>query len=160
MTENKLPAGKNLHLLCMLWAEQGLIYRQDNKIFFKLLRIDPKILYMTARPVKLRNFVEANKFLAIWQNNPAHFQQEPPEIGLIYTSMPPDNHGIAHAISIVLTNPILNTDGSWSFELNSSNQELAAGVYHDIILFIDWLPTNYCPKPIHDLFPTLLTGKI
>ena len=159
MTKKTLPDGINLHLLCMLWAQQATIYRKNNHCFFQLQGIDPKILYMTARPIKLRNFVEANKFLTIWHNNSAHFEQEPPEIGLIYTSMTPDEHNIAHAIPIILTEPIFNADdSSWCFQLVGSEQTLEEGVYHDITLFIDWLPTNYCPKPIQDLFPTLLEG--
>lgn len=156
MNKKHLKPGENLHLLCMLWAKKIVIEKKDSDFSLVLYGVNQNILYMTARPIRTRKFILTRKFMSIWIKNQECFTQEPPEIAMVFSEMPPDSFGVAHALPIHLSTPQQEKDNSWSFHLSLSGLSLNPGIYENVALFIDWLPTNYCPEPIEKLFPNLL----
>ena len=156
MSENKIIATEeSLHLLCMLWAKEANITSENNNHFLELKNIDRKILYSTSRPKKVRGFIEANKVIKTWVNNNDAFLNEKPEIAFEYTTLKPNADGITNAISIDLSSPVITKENTCKFKLCFRNEIVPDGKYDDISLFIDWLPTFYCPKPIALLLPEL-----
>ena len=77
------------------------------------------------------------------------FKKDPPEIAMAHSSIEISNDGVAHALPLELSHPIKKGSASWEFCTTFSQQ----GRYHDVVLFIDWLPSAVRPKPIQLLFP-------
>ncbi|CDZ79227.1 hypothetical protein BN59_03545 [Legionella massiliensis] len=154
MSENKVVSKEeSLHLLCMLWANEAYITSEDNQFFLQLVKMDRKVLYSTSRPIKVSGFIDVKKVIPIWANNNQDFLNEPPEIALAYTKMKSNSDGISHAIPVDLSNPGAIIDSSCKFSLSFKDEIIPPGKYEDVTLFIDWLPTLYCPKPINLLLP-------
>ena len=162
MNKEQINAAKQqIHLLCVMWAPKAIITQSIDEYTLTLKNIDPKVLYMTARPSKNRAFITTEKFMTTWQENEAIFEKEPPEIAISYSNMPLDSYGVAEAISIVLCNPKRgNETHSWIFQLKFlSSTSIKPGSYDEIALFIDWLPSFECPLPIKLILPTLLPNS-
>src|SRR3990167_3877531 len=145
-------AEESLHLLCMLWADEGTIEQDGNIYYLKLKRINQKVLYSTSRPKKVRGYIESNHFIFVWSQNNDAFDAEPAEIAMSYSNLSKNKYGISNAIAANLSNPTLTKDGC-VFNLKWRDEKVSLGTYKDIALFIDWLPTTYCPKPISLLMP-------
>ena len=80
------------------------------------------------------------------------FVNEPPEIAIAYTAMDIEEKGMAEAVAINCSNPAKTGNAGWTFDLSFIDNPLALGCYNEIALFIDWLPSVECPKPIQLLF--------
>jgi hypothetical protein len=145
---------KNLHLLCMIWAQEATITGDHSLI---IRNTNPKVLCTTARPVASRFCILTSTFMSAWMQNQDKFEKEPPEIALVYSQMPADRGGIAHAIPIVLTKPSVSDRHDWKFKLVQPNPVLPPGTFRDVALFIDWLPSLHCPEPISITFPKLFS---
>ncbi|MGH6811632.1 MAG: hypothetical protein ACREDM_04590 [Methylocella sp.] len=144
---------ESLHLLCMLWADEAIITHNANSYRLVLKNIDRKMLYSTSRPRKVRGFIDAKNAMSIWIKNMKIFEQEPPEIAIAYTRMNAGKDEIANAIPIYLSKPEQFGEESWAFSLRFRTEVLDTGNYDASVLFIDWLPTLYCPEPISALLP-------
>lgn len=157
MTKQEInPTPQQIHLLCMLWAKKATITQNHNGYFLTLKNIDPKVLYMTARPSKNRAFITVENFITCWIKNNNSFKAEPPEIAITYSKMAPDNYGVAEAIPIALCDPKLQGKKNYTFQLNFLAEKITPGEYDEICLFIDWLPSFECPEPIRLVLPNLL----
>lgn len=151
---------QHLHPLCMLWAKEATIAKEERgEITLSLKGVDPKVLYVAARPKKFRSFIIAKKFMSLWIENPHVYEKEPPEIGIVYSTMKRGVDGIAHAIPMTLSHPILEEELCWKFKLGFPKEKLAVGLYKDIVLFIDWLPSKHCPGPIQMTFPSMYSKQ-
>ncbi len=140
-----------LHLLCMAWAKEAVITQNHSGYSILLKGIDRKILSVTARPVRLQEFIDAENFLSLWAKHHALFEKEPPEVAIVYDEMSPGADAIAHSIPIELSHPVKHPEG-WMFRLKYREQKIPIGRYHGASLFIDWIPTLDCPEPIKALF--------
>lgn len=136
---------EGFHPLCMLWAGEA-IFTDGFALFDKL---DHKVLYCAARPKRVQEFINIEKFMSIWALNEKFFEEEPPEIAMAHSAIAIGNDGIAHALPLELSHPIKKGSSSWEFR--TTFQQL--GRYSDVALFIDWLPSAICPKPVQLLFP-------
>lgn len=136
---------EGFHPLCMIWAKEA-IFTKSTVLFNK---IDPKVLYSATRPKRVQEFIDIEKFLFIWSQNEPIFEQEPPEIAIVHSALPIGKDGIAHALPLQLSHPIKKGPSSWEFHTTFSHPE----TLHDIAIFIDWLPSAVCPKPVQLLFP-------
>ena len=145
---------RNLHLLCMIWAKEATVVGDHS---FTIRDADPQVLCTTARPVATRFSILTSAFMSAWIQNQASFENEPPEIAMVYSRMPAGPDGIAHAIPVVLTKPSAEGTDAWKFEFAPPNPALPAGTFRDITLFIDWLPSLHCPEPISITFPKLFS---
>lgn len=143
-----------LHLLCMVWAKEAVIAQNNSSYIMTLKNCDQKVLSSTSRPRQLQAFMDIENFLILWSENDDLFEKEPPEISIAYTAMPVSSEGIARSIAIELSHPVKHQQ-DWVFQLAFRNEIMKAGSYQDIALFIDWIPTPYCPAPIKLLFPEL-----
>jgi hypothetical protein len=153
--QNIVIKQQNLHLLCMVWAQEAIVTKDDSGYSMTLKNLDRKVFYKAARPKRVQGFIEVKKFMTTWIENNNRFEKEPPEVAIVYSKMKSGADGIAHAIPIVISNPNKEGENSWRFKLTQANEKLLVGHYQDIALFIDWLPTPYCPKPIKLVFPKL-----
>lgn len=146
---------KSFHLLCMLWAEEANISKDENTYILTIKNIDRKILYSTSRPKVNRGFIETKKFLQAWVDNKKVFEEEVPEIAFTYNQMQADKNDITHAVPIDLTDPLEINENTCKFTLKFRDEMLTVGKYSDIVLFIDWFPTTYIPKPVKLIFHKL-----
>lgn len=120
--------------------------------------IDTKIAYMTARPGRDRAFITAQRFINTWLAHSTAFEQDLPEVGIIYSAMKLNSTKETEAIPIILHKPKKIRDNEWQFQLKNKAHMLK-GEYQDVILFIDWLPALQCPEPIKLLVPSLFNGR-
>lgn len=140
------------HFLFLLSAKTLEI--KSNSIILKDL--DPKVLYMTARPGRDRAFVSANHFMSTWISNNSAFLADPPQIAFISSSMKTDSDKIGQAISLSLENPKKVDLTSYHFDLKTS---LSQETYQEITFFIDWPARTICPQPIQLLLPCIFKGE-
>lgn len=143
-----------LHLLCMVWAKEAVIAQNNSGYTMTLKNCDQKVLSSTSRPRQLQEFLDIENFLTLWSEHDDLFVKEPAEISIVYTAMPVNSDGIADSIAIELSHPVKHQQ-DWVFQLAFRDKRMKAGSYQDIALFIDWIPTPYCPAPIKVLFPEL-----
>jgi hypothetical protein len=129
----------------MVWAEE---VRVSSSLLTLYLTYE-KVLFSATRPKKVRKYIRADQFFSIWAKHPAEFLAEPPEIALAYTDMPKSRDGLFHATPIHLSHPIARSPNTWQFSFKGELD----GAYQEAALFIDWLPSSVCPKPIQLLFP-------
>lgn len=142
---------QHFHPLCIVWAKEAVVMRDGKELKLVLNGLESKILYSASRPKKYRNFILSERFMTLWSDNKDAFEEEPPEIGIVYSKMNIGADGIAHAVPIKLSDPICNGN-DWKFKLEETSI-LKEGCYNDIALFIDWLPSIDCPLPIKIIFP-------
>ena len=156
------PDQKQYHFVFMLSAKKMTIIRNNGSFTMEVADIDPKILYMTARPGRSRAFLRADQFIGTWMRHNEIFIEQPPEVAVIYSTMQVDAaNATAQAIPLKISNPKTAGKGknSWVFDLACASTHLLAGEYRDIVLFIDWLPNVECPKPIKLELPGLFLDK-
>ena len=145
---NKSPQ-EGFHPLCMMWSDEAII--SEGHLILKSL--DNKVLYSATRPKKVQEFIDVQQFMSSWVTHRDAFEKQPPEIALVYSAMSMGKDEIAYAIPIKLSSPIAKEDNSWQFDLSFPEKGMASGIYKDVALFIDWLPSSLCPEPIKLLFP-------
>ncbi|MDP1574682.1 MAG: hypothetical protein Q8L78_07105 [Coxiellaceae bacterium] len=151
----KINLEEKLHLLCMLWANEASITSENGKHFLTLKNTKREVLYSTSRPVKARGFVDEKKFMSVWIDNNDAFLNEPPEISFEYNKIHHNSDGIANSVAIDLLNPMITKENAYQFLLTFRDEIIPDGKYDNVVLFIDWIPTAYCPKPIGLFLPEL-----
>lgn len=156
MTTIISPDQKQYHFVFMLSAQIATVAENPQGYTMMLINVDPKVLYMTARPGRSRAFLQADQFMKTWINNQSSFDKQHPQVAIIYSAMKTDINDTAKAIPIEISDPEKITKNSWIFKkLHFSNGVLEVGKYKDIVLFIDWLPAIECPEPIKLELPGL-----
>jgi hypothetical protein len=137
---------KKFHFLFLICSKQASVV--GNALTLK--ELDPKVLFMTARPGRCRAFLPTDRFLKIWEERLEIFTQSPPEVATIYAGMEEDRDGKAEALPIQISHPKKKGDG-WEF----SSSGMPSRNYADVIFFIDWPASLICPEPIRLLVPSL-----
>ena len=141
------------HPLIMIYAKRALVEKEGSSLFFSLTNLDPKVIYSASRPKKFRNFIQAESFMKSWQVHNDVFLENAPEVAICYDNMPKAKDNIFHAIPIDISSPS-QKNGEWIFKLQAGG--ILEGVYSNVALFIDWLPSVNCPMPIQVVLPNMV----
>ena len=144
---------KKFHFLFMLSSKHGDI-KNSNKLI--LTDIDKKLLLMSARPGRVRSFMDADLFLKNWSENIKIFLDHPARIGLIFNDMKIDQNHIATAIELSLSNPIENGKNQWQFDFSVLDKTPYPDHIDNVTLMIDWPAQFPCAPTIKIQVPSLV----
>lgn len=156
--ENNLPDQQQYHFGFMLTAREAEV-RNDPGVSLILRDVDPKALYMTARPGRDRAFISTDRFMETWMRNKPAFTLDAPRVSLLHSQMKVDADAVSQAVSVHISDP-QKAPGGWQFKLGAQDNDLPAGRYEGVILFIDWPPAVGAPPlPIRLELPSLFSVK-
>ena len=156
--EDVLPDQQQYHFGFMLTAREAEVRHGPDASLQILTDADPKALYMTARPGRDRAFISTDRFMKTWMTNKPAFALDAPRVSFLHSQMKMDADDVSQAISINISDPDEAGCG-WQFKLGTQGNDLPAGRYEGIILFIDWPPAfGSPPAPIKLELPSLFSG--
>jgi len=79
--------------------------------------MDDKVLYFSDRPVRKAGFITMTQFMGDWAKGNNSFQANPPNAAIVHAALKTNKKGIAQAIHVELTNPVVTANG-WEFHMN------------------------------------------
>ena len=119
-TDEHAPATVTTHakqkvsFLFVLRANNGVIAKTDGGYTLTLKGMDDKVLYFSDRPVRKAGFITMTQFMSDWAAGKNSFQTNPPNAAIVHAALKTNEKGIAQAIPVELTNPVVSKDG-WVF---------------------------------------------
>src|SRR3990167_3150972 len=142
-TKVSTEAKQKVSLLFVLRAETGVIAKTDDGYTLTLQGVDDKVLYFSDRPVRKAGFITMTQLMGDWAKGKNSFQANPPNAAIVHAALKTNEKGIAQAIPVELTNPVVTANG-WTFDLQDLKGKITAGHYNGIIVFIDgWRGPEY-----------------
>ena len=141
-TDEHAPATVTTHakqkvsFLFVLRANNGVIAKTDGGYTLTLKGMDDKVLYFSDRPVRKAGFITMTQFMSDWAAGKNSFQTNPPNAAIVHAALKTNEKGIAQAIPVELTNPVVSKDG-WVFHLKDIQGNISIGSYNGIDIFID-----------------------
>ena len=76
------------------------------------------------------------QFMSDWAKGNNSFKANPPNAAIVHAALKTNDEGIAQAIPVELTNPVLTTNG-WSFKLKDLQGKISIGSYNRVSVFVD-----------------------
>jgi hypothetical protein len=122
--------------LFVLRADTGVITKTDGGYTLTLKGMDDKVLYFSDRPVRKAGFITMTQFMGDWAKGKNSFQANPPNAAIVHAALKTNEKGIAQALPVELTNPVITANG-WTFDLKDLQGKISIGSYNGVIVFVD-----------------------
>ena len=129
-------AKEKASFLFVLRAQTGVITKVGSVYTLTLKGMDDKVLYFSDRPVRKAGFITVSQFMSDWAAGKNSFQANPPNAAIVHAALKTNEKGIAQALPVELTRPVVTTDG-WKLQLNDLHGKFSIGSYNRISVFID-----------------------
>ena len=136
-------AKQKTSFLFVLRADTGVITKSDSGYTLTLKGVDDKVLYFSDRPVRKAGFITMTQFMGDWAAGSNSFKANPPNAAIVHAALKTNAKGIAQALPVELTHPLIATNG-WSFQLKDLQGKISIGSYNGITVFVDssLIPAN------------------
>ena len=125
--------------LFVLRADTGVITKTDGGYTLTLKDMDNKVLYFSDRPVRKAGFITMTQLMGDWAKGNNSFKANPPNAAIVHAALKTNEKGIAQAIPVELTNPVISAN-EWTFNLKDLQGKISIGSYNGVIVFVDGMP--------------------
>ena len=129
-------AKQKASFLFVLRADTGVITKTDGGYTLTLKDMDPKVLYFSDRPVRKAGFITMTRFMGDWAKGNNSFKANPPNAAIVHAALKTNEKGIAQAIPVELSNPVITANG-WLFHLKDLRGKISIGHYNGISVYAD-----------------------
>ena len=145
-------AKQKASFLFVLRADTGVVTKTDESYTLTLQGMDDKVLFFSDRPVRTAGCITMTQFMSDWAKGNNSFKANPPNAAIVHAALKTNDEGIAQAIPVELTNPVLTTNG-WSFKLKDLQGKISIGSYNRVSVFVDSQIIHWKAPKQHYPFP-------
>lgn len=129
--------------LFIIRAHHALVSEENGVDKLTLSDTDDNVLFLSERPVREGGQVGISSFMSYWTVDAHNFKALSSNAVFLHDISNISDAGVTKGNTVVLSNPVANPNGTWTFDIKNVNGQIALGRYHRAVLLIDgWNPNG------------------